>query len=94
MLTGELIPTSGNAYINGSEIVKERSKVRRDMSFCPQFDYLPEYLTVQDVFLLFSAIRGLERKTIKNVINDLISIFKLDEFRDKYVSYQMFFDQF
>lgn len=94
MLTGELIPTSGNAYINGSEIVKDRSKARRDMSFCPQFDYLPEYLTVQDAFQLFSAIRGLERKTIKSVVNDLISVFKLDEFRNKYVSFQKLFKKF
>ncbi|RMZ94274.1 ATP-binding cassette sub-family A member 3, partial [Brachionus plicatilis] len=85
MLTGEIIPTSGNAYINGNEIVKDRSKVRRDMAFCPQFDYLPEYLTVEDAFGLFSALRGLERNTIKKVINDLISVFKLDEYRDKLV---------
>ncbi|CAF0703608.1 unnamed protein product [Brachionus calyciflorus] len=85
MLTGELTPTSGKAYINGNEIVKSRSKVRRDMSFCPQFDYLPEFLTVEDAFLLFAGLRGLQTKTIKKVLNDLISIFKLNEFRDKYI---------
>ena len=85
MLTGELNPTSGKAYINGNEIVEARTKVRRDMSFCPQFDYLPEFLTVEDTFKLFAGLKGLEFKTIVKVIGDIISIFKLDEFRDKYV---------
>nr|UOU03315.1 ATP-binding cassette subfamily A3-like 2 [Brachionus rubens] len=85
MLTGEIDPTGGKAYINGNEIVEAKAKVRRDMSFCPQFDYLPEYLTVEDTFRLFAGLKGLERKTINKVLNDLISVFKIEEFRDKLV---------
>lgn len=40
ILTGEINATSGKAYINGHDIKKERSKARRNLGFCPQFDYL------------------------------------------------------
>nr|QUF59430.1 ATP-binding cassette transporter Abca3-like2 [Brachionus angularis] len=85
MLTGELEPSSGKAFINGNDVVKQRNKARRDMSFCPQFDYLPEYLTVHDTFNLFAGLRGLEQKSINKVLNDLTQIFKLDEFDDKLI---------
>ena len=50
-----------------------------------KFDYLPEYLTVYETFNLFADLRGLDRKTIKNIITDLIKIFKLNEMSKKLV---------
>ena len=43
ILTGEINATSGKAFINGYEITKNRSKARRNLGFCPQFDYLVNY---------------------------------------------------
>ena len=45
ILTGEIDATSGNAVINGFDINKSRFNAIRNLGFCPQYDYLPEYLT-------------------------------------------------
>jgi ABC-type multidrug transport system ATPase subunit len=46
---------------------------------------LPEYLTIEETFKLFSNLRGLQRDNIKNVIEDLMNVFKLNEFKGKFV---------
>ena len=51
----------------------------------PQFDYLPEYLTVKQTFKLFANLRGLEIKAVESVLNDFIKVFKLKEFEGKLV---------
>jgi ABC-type multidrug transport system ATPase subunit len=85
ILTGEIRATSGQAYVNGCDISKKMLEARRSLAFCPQFDYLPENMTVRDTLMLFSGIRGLEFKTINNVINDLMAVFKITEFKNKMV---------
>ena len=85
ILTGEIKASSGAAYVNGCNIKTNMLEARRSLSFCPQFDYLPNYLTVKDTLLFFAGLRGLEIKTIDSVIEDLLQIFKLDEFRNKLV---------
>ena len=85
MLIGEIKPSGGAAFINGYDIRKDKSNARRNIGFCPQFDVLPEYLTVRNTFELVAGLRGLESKSIKKSIDELIKVFKLDEFNDKFV---------
>ena len=47
ILTGELAATSGQSFINGFDINQSRSQALQNLGFCPQFDCLPEYLTVE-----------------------------------------------
>ena len=85
MLTGEINPTSGIAYINGFNMNEERFDARRNLGFCPQFDYLPEFLTVKQTLTLFAALRGLDPTKIDDVVKDLLGVFKLTEFQNKLV---------
>jgi ABC-type multidrug transport system ATPase subunit len=85
ILTGEIDATSGNAFINGYDINKDTFNARKNLGFCPQFDYLPEFLTVKQTFKLFSNLRGLESKDIDTVIDEFIKVFKLKEFEKKLV---------
>ena len=85
ILTGEIDSTSGNGFINGFDINKDRSSARRNLGFCPQYDYLPEYLTVEQSLKLFARLRGLETNFISSTVNDMIKVFKLEEFRNKLV---------
>ena len=85
ILTGEIDATRGNAFINGYEITKNRSSARRSLGFCPQYDYLPEYLTVKQSLMLFARLRGLESSAVTSTVNDMIKVFKLEEFSNKLV---------
>jgi ABC-type multidrug transport system ATPase subunit len=85
ILTGEIDSTSGNAFINGYDINKSRFNAISNLGFCPQNDYLPEYLTVKQTLNLFSSLRGLENNLISTVVEEMINVFKLNEFSDKLV---------
>jgi len=69
ILTGELSATSGKAFINGNDIVKERSKARRNLGFCPQFDYLV------DIFYTVNPLELVHVKTDINAILTFIPVF-------------------
>lgn len=85
MLIGELKTTSGNVYIDGHDMIDNFSQAKKHLGYCPQFDYLHEYLTVQETFELFAQLRGIEAQHIENNIEDLMLVFKLNDLRNKIV---------
>ena len=85
ILTGEINATSGTAYINGFNINQSPFSARRNLGFCPQYDSLPEFLTVQQTLELFAGLRGLEGNLIAATVSEMINIFKLNEFSNKLV---------
>ena len=38
ILTGEINPTSGNAFINGKSIINDLNNARMSFGYCGQFD--------------------------------------------------------
>ena len=85
MLIGELNSTNGNVYINGHDILNEYSKARQYLGYCPQFDYLNDYLTVEETLKLFCQLRGLQATNILEIIKDLMLVFKLNKLRNKII---------
>lgn len=59
MLTGDVMPTSGKAFINGYEIPSCLAQARHDIGYCPQNDPLLENLTAKEHLYLYTAIRGI-----------------------------------
>jgi ATP-binding cassette subfamily A (ABC1) protein 3 len=84
-MIGELNPTSGMAFIDGNLVQKDLYQARRSLGFCPQFDYLPEYLNVEQTFRLYAKLRGIKSDRISQLVNDFINVFRLNEFSDKLV---------
>lgn len=87
MLIGETTPTSGNVFIGGIDLHKDFSKARQNLGYCPQFSYLPEFLIVEECLELFSDLKGVYSSFKYNIIEDLIRLFRLDEFRKKMVKH-------
>jgi ABC-type multidrug transport system ATPase subunit len=56
------------------------SKARQYLGYCPQFDCLPDYLTVKEAMILFSELRGISSNLTRRLVDDMISIFQLNEF--------------
>ena len=81
ILTGEIYPTNGNVFINSFDADKQTLRATQNLGYCPQNDYLPSYMTVQETLNLFAKLRGIRsRKMINLNVETIISLFKLNEF--------------
>lgn len=61
IVSGLELPTSGKAYINGYNVVKNRTDAQRSMGLCPQFDTLVERLSVRENLWFFGMIKGIDQ---------------------------------
>ena len=59
MLSGEFLPTSGEAYLAGFSLINDVHKCRRRIGFCPQFDALFGKFTRPFVFHFICFVFGL-----------------------------------
>ncbi|CAB4317029.1 unnamed protein product [Prunus armeniaca] len=77
MLTGEEFPTDGTACIFGKDICSNPKAARRHIGFCPQFDALLEFLTVQEHLELYATIKGVPDYQIDDVVMEKLVEFDL-----------------
>ncbi|KAL6272895.1 hypothetical protein ACE6H2_023587 [Prunus campanulata] len=77
MLTGEESPTDGTACIFGKDICSNPKAARRHIGFCPQFDALLEFLTVQEHLELYATIKGVPDYQIDDVVMEKLVEFDL-----------------
>ena len=64
---------------------KNRFVAQKDFGFCPQNDYLPEYLNVNECLYLFARLKGLYFDKANKSINDIMKLFKLTEHKNKLI---------
>ena len=88
MLTGDLLPSSGNAYIkNGQFSLLDNTRLfQRNIGYCPQFDALLENLTGEETLYLFARLRGVSKRFIKRDIENLIQMVGLEQHSQKLTS--------
>ncbi|KAI4300797.1 hypothetical protein L6164_034132 [Bauhinia variegata] len=75
MLCGEEYPSDGTAFIFGKDICAHPKAACQHIGYCPQFDALLEFLTVQEHLELYARIKGVPDYRINNVVME-----KLEEF--------------
>lgn len=80
MLTGEVLATAGNAWLNGNDIVRNINKVQQKMGYCPQFDALISCMTSRETLTFYARLRGVPGKKISQVVNTLIDVMLLGEY--------------
>ena len=68
MLSGDIVPTSGSAKLQGKDIMHEQIECRRLLGYCPQFDALFELLTVREHLELYARIKGVPDDKMENVV--------------------------
>ena len=54
MLTGQELPDQGDARVAGHSVVRHRSRARRQLGYCPQFEALPGALTCREVLHMYA----------------------------------------
>lgn len=58
MLTGDLLVTSGDAFIRKISLRNDINKFQKSISYCPQFDALLNNLNPRETLALFARLRG------------------------------------
>ncbi|XP_043646341.1 retinal-specific phospholipid-transporting ATPase ABCA4 [Drosophila teissieri] len=81
MLAGDEKITSGEAYIDGTNI--STHKVYRKIGYCPQFDALFEDLTGRETLNIFCLLRGVQRRHVKPICWGLAISFGFAKHMDK-----------
>ena len=82
IMVGEMEANRGDVLINGCSINFSKHEARQGLGYCPQFDRLPEYLTVSETLCLFAKLKGVECKEIKAVCDRMLDLFQLNEFEN------------
>ncbi|CAD8082367.1 unnamed protein product [Paramecium sonneborni] len=83
ILSGELKPTSGGAYVAGYSVVDQIQDARKNIGYCPQFDALLDNLTVSEHLELFAKIKGISNVHIHELIEK--KMIEMDLKRFQYV---------
>ncbi|KAK7091650.1 phospholipid-transporting ATPase ABCA3-like [Littorina saxatilis] len=77
MLTGEEVPTRGEAYVKGYSVVRQLREVRSNIGYCPQTDPLTDQMTCRETLTLYARLRGVPDYHIKDCVNGFLDILAL-----------------
>ncbi|XP_075534989.1 uncharacterized protein LOC142570492 [Dermacentor variabilis] len=83
ILTGEILPHGGDAFIDGFSIFRDLSQIHRYLGYCPQRGGLLDWLTGVETLVLYIRLRGISPTS--EYLNTLLYIFHLDEIGDELV---------
>ena len=82
MLTGEIVISSGDAFLGGMSVQNGLSAGARSrlVGFCPQFDSLVDQMTVRETLWMYARVRGIHEADIGSVVEKLIEQLTLQEY--------------
>jgi ABC-2 type transport system ATP-binding protein len=72
MLTTLVKPDEGTAFINGYNIIKERTQVKKSISFAPQELVFYEELSALENLVFFGMMQGKQRKQLVKEANMIL----------------------
>jgi len=73
MLTGLLAPTSGQAFLQGTDVFEENEKLKGMLGICPQESIYYEKLTVNEHLQIFSSFKGINYDTQKETLAEIMT---------------------
>ena len=79
ILTTLLKPTSGNASVQGFDVVTQAKKVRENIGFVQQEIGVDEYLTGRENLIFQSRISQMPEEKVQSRIDEVVSLVELEE---------------
>nr|XP_025875051.1 ATP-binding cassette sub-family A member 7 [Vulpes vulpes] len=67
MVTGDMLPSGGEAVLAGHSVAREPAAAHRHMGYCPQSDAVFELLTGREHLELFARLRGVPEAQVAQV---------------------------
>ena len=85
MMTTLMLPTSGTAIVNGSDIVKDPDAVRHAIGVIPQAMTSDLDLSCRENLLIFTKLYGVPKEKREKLIKDLLEAVDLTKWTDSQV---------
>ncbi|MFN7106428.1 MAG: ABC transporter ATP-binding protein, partial [Pyrobaculum sp.] len=85
ILTTELMPTEGRAWVAGYDVVTEAWKVKKAIAAVPQESRPIDFLTPREFVYSYLLLRGYSTREARRKTEDVLKKFGLWEFRDREV---------
>jgi ATP-binding cassette subfamily A (ABC1) protein 5 len=82
ILTGEQLPSTGDAYIGGHSIRTELAAAFQELGFCPQFSALFPRITVWEHLVLYATLHGYSGKAAKQRAQQYMQKMGISSFKD------------
>jgi sodium transport system ATP-binding protein len=82
MLATVLEPTAGTARVAGRDIREEPLEVRRSIGYLSSTTGLYGRLTARETLEYFGSLHGLEKKLLRERVDDLLRLFDIQSFAD------------
>jgi ABC-2 type transport system ATP-binding protein len=82
MLCGLLLPSAGEAHVNGLDIYKEYEQIKQSIGYMSQKFSLYDDLTVRENIEFYGGIYGLSREQIKTRTSEMLSYLGLENQAD------------
>lgn len=85
MLSGLLLPSSGEASVAGFDVNKESEKIKKNIGYMSQHFSLYQDMTIRENIRFYGGIYGLSKNEIKEKSTLLIKKLGLENFENRYV---------
>lgn len=83
MLTGDLEPTDGDAFVRHFSLIDNLSSYQTNIGYCPQFDAHLHKLTGVETLYLFGRLRGIREDFLRSEVNQIIDMVDLKKHAEK-----------
>lgn len=85
-MTGELLPTEGEIWVNGINVINNPSEVKEIAGTCPQEASLFSYLRVEEHLYYFAKLKGLGKAVARERVNEVLKDLNLEQHKNKSIS--------
>ncbi len=85
ILATVLLPTSGEAYVFGEDVIKRPEKVRPKIGYVPQEGIPYQYVTPYEMVYNFALLHGLSRTEARRNTLHALEIMGLEEVKDEVI---------
>jgi ABC-2 type transport system ATP-binding protein len=83
ILTNLIEPTSGQAFIEGIDVVRHPKEALRHVDSLVEVPGMPDYLTPHEMLSYFGKVRGMSTDTIHRRIKEVLATVKLSDWEHK-----------
>jgi len=83
MVAGDLPITSGTITVGGFDVSTNTAEAQNNLGYCPQFDALFDYLTVEEHLVFYATMQGFEDEFLARVVDAKVRDLDLEKHRTK-----------